>query len=303
MSRYVRQQLEHVHRKADLWIAHEPEALDAVLRSGVAGKIAFDAHEWYPGQRQVSLARKVWLSRLFRLAKGRVDLVFSATPGLKAKYDRVFAGGPISLMLPNASAVPGPDPDISVRDVLGLSEQIHILFFHGRLGPGRGLERLGAMAGALEPDWSVVFMGEGEIANGLAGMENVHVLPGGSHQQAINFAQGCDAGCLLYSADVENHRLGLPNKLWDFAHLSKPMVMTPLPGLMEFLDGYDVGEVVPLRYTSADLRKALDRLTSGRDYSADLARFSQDHAWSRYDDAMVEAIKAVIERPISRSNR
>jgi glycosyltransferase involved in cell wall biosynthesis len=139
----------------------------------------------------------------------------------------------------------------SLRTRLGLGDEALVLH-QGAAAPFRGCEQLvramSRVAGA-----HLVFLGNGDprTARGLAAIaaesgvrDRVHFLPSVPLGRLLATTRQADVGVSLLEGNCENHRLALPNKVFEYVAAHVPVVTSALPELERLVRSHGIGWTV-----------------------------------------------------------
>jgi len=254
--------------------ATEPDVIHAhdaaMLLPGLIGRqltgarLVYDSHELATAvpYREGGWAR--FVATIERVALSRAAAVITVSDGIA---DRLAAryGLPVRpVVLRNVSDVPAelPPPDCRLRRAVGVGESPLVLH-QGSAADGRGVDILLRATAGL-PDVHLVLLGpardEGAtlsaLARDLAVEDRVHVLPAVPVESLIAWTSGADVGVSLLQDTCENHRLALPNKVFEYLAAGVPVVTSDLPELRSLVLGHGIGWVSPPGEV-AGLRKTL----------------------------------------------
>jgi glycosyltransferase involved in cell wall biosynthesis len=206
----------------DAWFA----ALLAARRNGA--RVVLDVHEHYPSRLDGRLPAalrplaRAAIRRACRLAAGRADAVVVAKDGLDAD----FTTAPRTIAVRNyaaaAAVVPrrhGPGPlTLAHLGVLGRARgAMQMLESLALCPPGTRLVLLGRFTDGSEAE----FRARAEALGLTDRIEHRGWLP---HAEALAEAARADLGLVLFQPGVENHRLALPHKMFDYMLAGLPVV-------------------------------------------------------------------------------
>jgi glycosyltransferase involved in cell wall biosynthesis len=140
-----------------------------------------------------------------------------------------------------------------LRARLGIDAHTPLVLHQGAPAPARGCEVLIA-ALALLPGAQLVFLGDPEPGYGGAlrqaarahGVQDrVTLLPAVPIEELLAHTAEADVGVTLLQDTCENHRLALPNKLFEYIAAGVPVVASDLPEIRRLVAEHGVGWCVP----------------------------------------------------------
>ncbi len=237
-----------VYHASDLYVL---PALAAAARRH-RGRLVFDARERYPyvaGTADRLLRQQFWKLVERRYIR-RTDLVLTVSDGIADHLVRDY-GITSPLVLYNAPEAPAvADPNASLRRRLALPDHVVVFLYQGHLRPGRGcllpLEALPHVPGAV-----LVYLGDGPLAStireraaALGVTERVHLLPPVLPDGLLAVTASADVGFVLLEDTCLNHRLALPNKLFEYLAAGVPVLASDLPEIRRVVETYKVGCIV-----------------------------------------------------------
>jgi glycosyltransferase involved in cell wall biosynthesis len=141
----------------------------------------------------------------------------------------------------------GAEAGRGLREELGLAADTPLVLHQGAPARHRGCTTLAQAVERLE-GIHLVFLGEGEpdfmaqlraTANG-----RVHFVPARPPGQLLAATAEADVGVTLLEDVCENHRLALPNKVFEYVAAGVTVVSSDLPELRALIERYAIGELV-----------------------------------------------------------
>ncbi|HEU4919131.1 MAG TPA: glycosyltransferase [Candidatus Limnocylindrales bacterium] len=165
-------------------------------------------------------------------------------------------------------------PDL-LRGATGLPAATRVVLFHGRLGPGLGLEEA-AEAVVRVPDAALVLLGFGRGMPASHARDRDpryagrhHTLAARDPDELLDWVASADVALIPLPPVSINQRLSTPNKLWEALAAGTPVVVVRGLEVMERLvEEHDLGAVAAST-DAADLAAAieavLDRLVAEGD--------------------------------------
>jgi glycosyltransferase involved in cell wall biosynthesis len=288
-----------VYHASDL---HLLPALAAAARRHRA-RLVYDAREYYAGL-DVAAARP-WVG----LAWGAVERAFAPRADLvltvnDAIADRLAARRGIArpVVIHNVAERWSVPERGALRVRLRLAPGRPVVLYQGLFRPGRGLDHLiAAMAGV--PGADLVLIGEGpeeadlrRRAEGLGG--RVHFLPFTPPDALAALTADADLGAIPVLPISESHRMGLPNKLFEFAAAGLPILAgVGVEPMCALVARYGAGPIVDPRDHGAladAVRAALFDADARARWRAGAARLHADFSWERERERFGAAYAALL---------
>ena len=282
-----------IRAKPDLVHANDLTALPlgAAIARVRGVPLLYDSHELWSS---VDAASKMpgWLARsravLERRLAHRADAVLTVSEGI-AQEMAGRLGIPRPTVLRNTPALEDdlprgaqPDPHSPLRQALGVGPETPVLLYQGALLPRRGLEVLIDAFGRLKRgDAVLALLGSGPLAARLtARLEQMdaggraRLLPAVPQAALAAWTRGATVGIHPIEATSLNHRLCLPNKLFEYIHAGLPVAVSDLPEMARVVKAYGIGEVFPPGDAVA-LAASLDRMLASPQAIAGYRRGSE----------------------------
>jgi glycosyltransferase involved in cell wall biosynthesis len=254
-------------------------------------RLIYDSHELATG---VPYRRGAWpavVATAERLGAPRADAVIAVSDGIAAKLnDRYRLRRPPTVIrnvpdLPPPGAAPVPD----LRRELGIGDA-PLVIHQGAVAAGRGCQTLLRALGLL-PGTHLLFLGaEGTYAEHLrasAGecdvLTRTHLLGPVRPEELLSLTAQAGVGVSLLEDSCENHRLALPNKLFEYVAAGLPVVVSDLPEARRLVRERGIGwcaDPSDTESVAAALRMALAR-QDDPGLKERLARAAAELSWGR----------------------
>jgi glycosyltransferase involved in cell wall biosynthesis len=184
-----------------------------------------------------------------------------------------------------------------------------LILHHGEVAEGRGCETLVRALPALnlpphETGAHLVFLGAEDSRyilrlRGLARIhgvgDHVHFVPPVPLDRLLDYTVEADIGVCMLEPTCENHRLALPNKLFEYVAGGVPVVASDIPEVASLVREHGIGWTVDPRdpATVADgLRTAL-RGCASLALRARIDAAAQELSWHREQQALLELYKSL----------
>ena len=233
----------HAHDAAMLvpgWIA--------ARLSGAA--LVYDSHELATGVAYRSRAWASIVAAVERMVVPRCSAVLTVSDGiadrLRDRY-RLSARPAVVRNLPDHPR--GSDGAADLRAILRIGDAPMVLH-QGAIADGRGGPSLIRALANLDTA-HLVFLGADEhqphceqlqrLATELGVRRRVHFVAPVPLSSLLSHTSQADVGVSLLEDTCENHRVALPNKVFEYVAAGVPVVTSRLPELTRFIHTYQVG--------------------------------------------------------------
>ncbi len=244
--------LKAIKIKPDAYHAVDLDTLRAATWacSRTGGKVIYESRELYTEIEALNgrpFIRGIWRrleTRLIIKAARVITVNDSIGRELVSRYSIIFPN-----IIRNVAPKPGSLRPINLHSKYNIPAGWKILVFQGILRNGQGLLKLLEMIKSMERV-SLVIIGDGPLMNVLKdrarslSIENkirfTGMIPAA---ELLNYTAGADAGMLLLEDVSINHRLALPQKLFQYLMAGIPQIVSPLPELAGFVSSEKTGFV------------------------------------------------------------
>jgi glycosyltransferase involved in cell wall biosynthesis len=243
----LRPQVVHAHDAAML--------LPGLLGAWLTGaRLVYDSHELATGVAYRSGAWARLVAAIERVGVPRSDAVITVTDGIAERLRERYGLARTPVVVRNVCALPAANGTRGeLRGALGLGPDVPLVLHQGAAAPDRGGEVLVraltevpeahlAFLGDAEPGFGEVVTGEARAA-GVA--DRVHTLASVPLDRLLAWTADADVGVTLLQPTCENHRLALPNKLFEYVAAGVPVVAAALPEIERLMAEHRIGWTVP----------------------------------------------------------
>jgi glycosyltransferase involved in cell wall biosynthesis len=279
----VRPDVVHAHDAAML--------LPGGVGSWLTGaQLVYDSHELATSVPYRERAWAWFVRAIEQLVVPRAVAVITVSDGIAERLRSLYRLPATPTVVRNVSALQ-PRGDGGLRAALGIDPDTPLVLHQGAPAPDRGCEVLVAAVAELE-GVHLAFLGDPEpgygtelqrLIDGHGIADRAHQLPSVPLDRLLAWTAEADVGVTLLQDTCENHRLALPNKLFEYIAAGVPVVASALPETERLIGEYGVG------WTSApadpaDLAAQLRRALAARgdtELRARIRRAAEELRWPR----------------------
>jgi glycosyltransferase involved in cell wall biosynthesis len=211
-------------------------------------KLVYDSHEYAVGVPYRKPAWGFFVGALERALIRSCAAVITVSDGIAERLKTRYGLGDTPTVVRNLPDPAETDPDFEapeLREELGLDPAVPLVLHLGAAALDRGCEALVRAMGEV-PGADLLFLGVDDpayaeslrrlaLAEGLD--RRVHLLPSVPVAQIRAHARQASVGVSLLEDTCENHRLALPNKVFEYLAAGIPVLAGDLPELRRTLGG------------------------------------------------------------------
>jgi glycosyltransferase involved in cell wall biosynthesis len=288
-------------------VVHAHDA--AMLLPGLVGarvvgaRLVYDAHELATSVPYRDRAWAWFVASIERVGIRRAAAVITVSDGIADELVARYGLRRRPTVLRNVSALDdleaGASASGGLREHLDGGAPASIVLHQGAPAVDRGCEALIGALPHLPADVHVVFLGSGEpafaaelvdLAQRLGVGDRVRLVESVPLGDLLAWTREADVGVALLEDTCLNHRLALPNKLFEYIAAGVPVVVSDLPELRRIVNHYNIGWTA----TPGDSRaiaQAIVRALAERDdprLRENLARAAAELRWSQESRRLTE---------------
>jgi glycosyltransferase involved in cell wall biosynthesis len=239
-----------------------------------------------------------------RIAVPRCAAVITVSDGIAQRLRDLYRLPSTPTVVRNVSALmPGGEPGL--RAQLGIGAEAPLVLHQGAPAPARGCEVLVDAVARLD-GVRLAFLGDPEPGYGqqlaariaaLSVEDRIVMLPSVPLERLLSWTAEADVGVTLLQDTCENHRLALPNKLFEYIAAGVPVVASALPECAQLIAEYEIGWCVTpddVAGLSAALAAALAARDDG-ELRARLGRAAAELRWDVERERLVELYAGLAE--------
>lgn len=241
----------------------------AILAKWVTGaKVLYNAHDLETERTGWGAAHRLFARTLERIFIEHIDGMVTVSDMIADWYvahygirrPALVRNIPIEKpIIPNESS-----EVLSIRKVLGIPKEDLLFVYIGAIGPNRGISILISAFSKLPTNYHFATLGYGELEEDMIEASrkhaNIHHHPAIAGDQVTTFIRDADVGVCLIEDVSMNHRLTLPNKLFETRHGGLAALVSDLPAIADFINKYGGGwKVAPNVDSVIECVRQIDR--------------------------------------------
>jgi glycosyltransferase involved in cell wall biosynthesis len=244
--------------KYDIYHAHDLNTLPVAYLTAKRdkAKLIYDSHELYVERNRLDPSSRFWklvLRRLEGFLARRADAVLTVNEALADIMAKRY-GMPQPVVVMNTPARVKQLELVAVgdsllRSELGISPELELLIYVGKITFNRGLEQLVSSLKILE-GCCLVCMGGGDESY-KNGVLSIAKKMGVDHRlfffgpvpsdRVIHFAAGADLGVAAIANACLSYYYCSPNKLFEYMNAGLPVIASDFPELRKVVLTHDIG--------------------------------------------------------------
>jgi glycosyltransferase involved in cell wall biosynthesis len=295
-------------------VVHAHDA--AMLLPGLVGarltgaRLVYDSHELATSVPYRDRAWAWFVASIERLGIRRAAAVITVSDGIADELVARYRLRRRPTVLRNVSALDDLPAGSGggLRDHLANGGSAAVVLHQGAPAVDRGCEALIGALCHLPADVHVVFLGSGEptfaaqladLAERLGVGDRVRLIESVGLGKLLAWTREADVGVALLEDTCLNHRLALPNKLFEYIAAGVPVVVSDLPELRQIVNHYNIGWTA----TPGDPRaiaQAISRALDERDVPRlreNLARAAAELHWSQESRRLTAVYEMLADWP------
>lgn len=210
-------------------------------------KLIYDTHELETRVSASRGLRRFYSQNLERALIRHCDAVICVSDGIADWYARNY-GIPRPLVVRNVpdrrfQAANKATQDLRTRYRIPSAGLLFL--YQGKLAAGRQIEQFLRVFLKLPPSYHLLFMGNGPhemlIRQAADNHSNIHLAPAVPPDDVLAYTAQADVGLVGMEDSCLNHRLSLPNKLFEYIIAGVPVIIPDFPEMRRLLEHYRAG--------------------------------------------------------------
>ncbi|MEM5502246.1 glycosyltransferase [Ahrensia kielensis] len=265
--------------------------------------IIWDAHELYTELAYKSAYTTRFIDQIITKSALEVDYFITINDSIAAYYAARYKALPKATIIMNATRQSSAIEIRSdkLRQATNIDSAQKILLFQGGLSNGRGIQLMLAAVPDIPPDWSIVFMGNGQIkteiekaakrynATRLTSRPAICLIGPAPYEELALWTSGATLGAIPYENTSLNHYYCTPNKLWEYPNACVPILASALPEMAAMISAHKTGILIPINFGPDDIVKALKTVADSQlnTMSSACKKFNEAENWEKYEPMLV----------------
>ncbi|MFC4335320.1 glycosyltransferase [Salininema proteolyticum] len=266
--------------------------------------VVYDSHEFMPGVGDFAPAKYTALTSYEKRYIGRVDDVVTVSPDIAVALKKHYGLRYLPKVVLNTPPRKAPDEVVeslefdNIRTHCDLEDEERLVVYSGGAAPERRLDvivdalaktprhvHLALVLGSMTAPYVMELRKQ---AQELGVSRRVHFLPFVPSETVQHYLRTADAGIVSLVDTQLNHKLALPNKLFEYAHAGITVIVPDLPTSGAFVRTHGIGDTFAPR-DSDSLAATMTRVlepsqAQGPVPQEILDQFSWDHQAREYAD-------------------
>ena len=258
LALYINYLIEGIRLKPHFIHAHDLNMLPIgyLLSIIIRAHLVYDSHELWSEQENKKNVPMILLSLVkyieYLLAR-RAGCVITVSDSIATKLESDFRiskvwvvqNMPLKVKKSFSSKKESP-----LRLHPSINPSAFLLLYQGAISSGRGCEVIIHSLKHLPKDIHAVFIGHGNMISRLHETaihnevaERVFFLPPVANENLLDWTRGADLGVHPMRGTCLNHKLALPNKLFEYIQAGVPVFVSDMPSMSAFVRQNRLGDV------------------------------------------------------------
>lgn len=266
--------------------------LGYLLKSIYGAKLIYDTHELESETNGSKGIRKNIAKLVERILIKKVDHVFVVSENIADWYKNTYNIQRPTVVL-NAPKLSFPTKTNVFRDTLDIRSDQIIVLYQGGLSKGRGVGfLLSAFKQRHDDKVVILFMGYGELEDDIIKASKqssrIYFHPAVSPDIVLDFTVSADVGISFIENTCLSYYYCMPNKLFEYAMASLPVIVSNMKEMREMVENYNMGLVVD----DSNIESINDTIDCLLTKDLDVMRLNarnaaENHAWEIQEENML----------------
>ena len=274
--------------------------LGVLLKYLYKATLVYDTHELETETNDGNGLRKKLTKFMEKGLIKKCDKVFVVSENIANWYEKEYnIKRPI--VVKNAPRLIDSKKTNHFRENLNIKDDSIIVLYQGGLSKGRGVDLLLDVFKKRDDDKVViVFMGYGQLEEEIktASKENNNIFfhPAVATEIVLDYTSSADIGMHMIKNTCLNHYYCLPNKLFEYAMVGLPVIVSNMKEMRELVEMYEMGIVV-VDERRDSLNSAIDKILESdiKQMKQNARRCAEENSWEKQEIKMIDEYKRVLD--------
>lgn len=255
-------------------------------------KIVYDSHEYQAHRAGISNTMSRSSFYLERWLIPYCDSVIVVSESIAKGYaeDYSIKKPFVVLNTPNFTKV---TTSTYFRDKYDIGEDEKIFLYQGKLSKHRGIEKIVEVFKSMPKNYHLVLMGHGtELVKLLEEIvsTNIHIHEAVAPYKILEYTSSADYGIALIEPISLSYEYCLPNKLFEYTMVNKPVVVTSSVEMKRFVEMNDIGISIDFNQDKQRLQERLIEFASNpkEKYMNNLQKTALVYNWERQEKILLD---------------
>ena len=239
--------------------------LGYLLKLIYGAKLIYDTHELETETNNLKGLRKKFSKILEYLLIKKVDHIFVVSENIADWYEKNYNITRPTVLI-NAPRTAHVKKTNYFKDAFYLRDDQIIILYQGGLTFGRGVDLLlAAFKKNKNEKIVIIFMGYGEFEKEIQSISksynNIFFHKAVPSEVVLNYTSSADVGVILIENNCLSHNFCMPNKLFEYAMVGLPVIVSNVKEMSEFVKKHQMG-IIMENHTVESLNETIEKLLS-----------------------------------------
>lgn len=262
-------------------------------------KLVYDTHELETETHSLSGVRKKISKILEAKLIPCVDNVSVVSESIADWYEKEYQI-PRPVVVMNAPRLVDLKSSNYFREKFGIAGSSKIFLYQGMLSHGRGVESLiSTFAFRLDATAVIIFMGYGPlqatVVKAADESDNIYYHLAVTPEDLLQYTASADVGVSLIENSCMSYYLSMPNKLFEYAMVGLPVLVSDMKEMSAFVSRNHMGEIVDASSINS-INRAVDLLCGNEIhlYKVNAKKAAVENSWEIQEEKMMKIYQSLI---------
>ena len=270
--------------------------LGLLLKYLYKAKLIYDTHELETEINGLKGMRKKLAKFMEKRLIKKCDIIFVVSENIADWYENEYnIKRPV--VVKNAPRLIDTKKTNHFRENLGIKDDSIIVLYQGGLSKGRGVDLLLECFKKRDDDKVViVFMGYGQLEEEIKNVSkeriNIFFHPAVSPEIVLEYTASADIGISFIENICLSYYYCLPNKLFEYAMVGLPVIVSNMKEMKELVEKYNMGIVV-VDNKLESINNAIDKILQSdiKQMKQNSRRCAEENSWAEQEKKMIKEYK------------